>query len=74
MIDVSANEWHFVVVGGPNNGKCLRFRRNGETKTWKQDANRFRIPIKYGLRTYGAITEENEHNFHNIADCPNKSS
>lgn len=35
-------------------------RRNGATKTWKREPNRFRIPIKYGFRGYGEITETTE--------------
>lgn len=35
--------------------KC---RRNGKTKLWKTMPDRFRIPIKYGFRFYGAIDEE----------------
>lgn len=34
-----------------------KIRRNGKTQTWKRDANRVRIPFKYGMYGYGAITE-----------------
>ena len=34
-----------------------RIRRNGKTQTWKRDANRVRIPYKYGMYGYGVITE-----------------
>lgn len=37
----------------------LRSRRNGETKTWKKNPERFRIPIKIGLNGYSEITNEN---------------
>lgn len=36
-------------------GRYWQIRRNGQTKTWKRDPERFRIPFKCGLRTTGAI-------------------
>lgn len=42
-----------VAVG---NGKWWSIRRNGQTKTWKSQPGRIRIPYKYGFRGYGAIT------------------
>lgn len=38
-------------------GKWWQLRRNGATQTWKRDAARFRIPVKFGLKGYDAITE-----------------
>ena len=35
-------------------------RRNGSTKRWIKDADRFRIPIKAGIYVYGAITETSD--------------
>jgi hypothetical protein len=40
------------------NGKYWKVRRNGKTQTWKREPNRFRIPIKYGLKGYGEITQD----------------
>jgi hypothetical protein len=37
------------------NGNYWQLRRNGATKRWKRDPERFRIPIKFGLRNTGAI-------------------
>ena len=34
------------------------WRRNGKTKTWKKNPERFAIPVKYGLKTYSTITED----------------
>lgn len=34
-------------------------RRNGQTKTWKREPDRFRIPVKIGFRHYGAIEAHN---------------
>ncbi len=41
------------------NGKWWQIRRNGITITWKRagNAHRIRIPYKFGLYGYGAITE-----------------
>jgi hypothetical protein len=37
-------------------------RRNGRTKTWKTDPNRFEIPIKWKLRNTARINEKVELN------------
>lgn len=42
-----------------NNGNFWQVRRNGKTVTWKRDPDRFRIPIKLGLRNYGQIDQDN---------------
>lgn len=39
-------------------GKFWLARRNGATKTWKTDPNRFRIPIKYGFKEYATIEQD----------------
>lgn len=39
-----------------SNGNWWKVRRNGKTQTWKRDTNKFRIPVKVGLTTYGEIT------------------
>lgn len=51
---------------------CRRWRRNGKTKTWKRDLERYRLPIKHGLYTYDAITNANSYYFHLASECPNK--
>lgn len=45
---------------------CNRWRRNGQTKTWKAKANshRFQVPVKWGLYRYGYVTDLNEAEFH----------
>ena len=48
-------------------GTPQRFRRNGKTKTWKRQPERFEIPVKYGLYGYGYITENNANQF-NVAE------
>lgn len=44
------------------------WRRNGATQTWKRDPGRFRVPVKYGLYGYGAITDRAEA--HPADRCP----
>jgi len=36
-----------------------RWRVNGEVKRWKRDKDRIKIPVKYGLYTYGYIDNSN---------------
>lgn len=45
-----------------------RWRRNGQTQTWKKDLDRFRVPVKYGLYSYDAITNLNASYFHPTQD------
>lgn len=33
------------------------WRANGRVQTWKRDPERFRLPIKHGLRDYADITD-----------------
>jgi hypothetical protein len=40
-------------------GTRMRVRRNGRTKLWKTKPERFQIPVKHGLYSYGYITNEN---------------
>lgn len=57
---------------GPKGGVYIsrnEWRRNGANQTWKTDSTRFRIPIKYGMRSYDAITEWNVASFHAESDC-----
>lgn len=41
-----------------------RWRRNGKTKTWVTRPNEFRVPVKWGMFSYGYITESNAHEYH----------
>jgi hypothetical protein len=50
-------------------GKIYTWRRNGATQTWKTRPGHFRIPVKYGLKSYGQITHTEAHRFHAASDC-----
>lgn len=52
-------------------GKVYRWRRNGKTQTWKTRPGDFRVPIKYGLYSYGQLTHLEAHRFHTEDECPN---
>lgn len=39
------------------------WRANGKCKVWKRDKNRFQLPIKHGLYSYGYLTNDNAHLF-----------
>jgi hypothetical protein len=40
-----------------SNGSWYILRRNGRTKTWRRSAERFYIPVKWGMYGYGVIDE-----------------
>jgi hypothetical protein len=56
-------------VAGRIKSKCHNWRVNGKVKTWKRDESRFKVPIKFGLRGYAYLTENNAHMFHFEGDC-----
>ena len=47
------------VTAKNSDGSRLRARRNGKTKVWKRNPTNFKIPVKYGLRTYFYIQPYN---------------
>lgn len=58
---------------GPRGGEKVTmevWRRNGATKTWKTRPGEFRLPIKFGLRSYDAVTERDSHLLHLPSECP----
>jgi hypothetical protein len=71
-----ADEFHrgeCQITHGPRGGITETievWRRSGATKTWKRDPDRFRVPIKYGLRQSGYLTPENMDEFHTVRHCP----
>jgi hypothetical protein len=42
------------------NDKYWLCRRNGNTKRWKRDTDRFAIPLKCGLYVYNTITNDSD--------------
>ena len=72
----NCNEFHYgecSCIIGPRGGKTIkqeRWRRSGKTQRWKRDPVKFRIPIKWGLKTSYAIEPDNASNFHAAEDCP----
>jgi hypothetical protein len=73
---LTAHEFHFGTctrVIGPNGGikeHTEHWRRNGETQTWVRRPDDFRVPIKYGLKSYSQIYASDAPQFHTAADCP----
>lgn len=75
---ITESEYHengsCYLLAGPRGG--LKFhmtiwRRNGQTKRWKRQPERFKIPIKTGFRgPYDYLTESNLNDFHTRRDCP----
>lgn len=58
---------------GPKGGVTTHtevWRRNGDTKLWVTRPEDFRVPIKYGMRTYNYLTQDNAHLFHTPEKCP----
>lgn len=39
-----------------NDGTSRTAKVNGQVRTWKRDANRVEVPIKYGMYEYGTFT------------------
>lgn len=58
---------------GPRGGitvKVEEWRRNGATQTWKTRPNEWRIPVKYGMYSYGQIWHHDAETVHLPKDCP----
>lgn len=45
------------------NGSPQRWRVNGHVKVWKTQPERFSVPIKHGLYSYGYLDDSNCHLF-----------
>jgi hypothetical protein len=41
--------------GGPRFPRTELWRRNGATQTWATRPDDFRVPVKYGMRSYGQL-------------------
>lgn len=69
---MAASEFH-LDAGCRQGGKVYKVRRNGNTQRWKRQPERFRVPVKHGLYTYGDIDNYSMCNaelFHTAEDCP----
>ena len=70
------DEYHYgecTRTVGPRGGITERvtvWRRNGATRTWVRSPERFRVPVKHGMRDYTYVDETNAHLFHTADDCP----
>jgi hypothetical protein len=69
-MDMNNIEFHLYCPALTGNEKHYRYRRNGNTQTWKTRPDDFRIPVKYGLYEYGNMTQDNAVNFHLASECP----
>lgn len=74
---LTGTEFHYGLckeIRGPRGGLRRlvqeRWRKNGAMKLWKRDPERWEVPIKYGLRTYGRLTHRNAEEFHTWDECP----
>ena len=56
--------------GCQTTGKPQIWRRNGATQTWVTRPKDFRLPVKYGMYSYDAITPSNADSVHAPEDCP----
>ncbi len=45
---------HAKIIG--NRGDILNVKINGKVRTWKRDAARFEVPVKYGMYEYDTVT------------------
>lgn len=54
---VEHDHFHYYALGA---SKCYVWRRNGRTQEWKRDASRFRVPIKWGMYSYGALASHDD--------------
>ena len=63
---LTAQRFHYPVSGT----KCETWRRNGKTQVWKTRPDEFRVPVKFGLYGYDAITHKEFDLVHTEEDCP----
>ena len=50
-------------------GRIFRWRRSGQTKTWKTRPYEYRVPVKFGLFKNDALTTTDDAYFHAARDC-----
>lgn len=64
---LTLSTFHEVSTSDPT--KCRVWRRNGQPKTWAQ-SDRFRLPVKFGLRGYAYVDGSNIDKLYAREDCP----
>jgi len=75
-MDTSIVEFHWgycTRTVGPRGGiteRIDKWRRNGKCKLWITRPNEFKLPIKYGMKMCGYITNGCAGDFHTAEDCP----
>jgi hypothetical protein len=57
-----------TLQGQARNGKWYNLRRNGATKTWKRDPNRWSIPVKAGLRDCFRIDQDTTQQYLRVGE------
>lgn len=73
---LTEHEFHYGQCSktiGPRGGVTIRiecWRRNGQTKIWKTRPGEFKLPVKYGRRNYGSLTQHQAGYFHPASRCP----
>ncbi len=50
-------------------GECHRWRVNGKPKVWVRRPERVRVPLKHGLYSYDALTENQLEFVHLESEC-----
>lgn len=64
---MSVDRFHANATCHPH--KTYKWRRNGKTQTWKTRPGDFRVPVKFGLYSYSAITQDNADQWHTEGEC-----
>lgn len=62
----AALDGHSLYVAA-GQGRFYLARRNGQTKRWKREPDRFRLPIKYGFKSCAAIEHDTDRTLMRIA-------
>lgn len=58
---LTANRFYHRKLKYKGSDRPIEVRRMGRTKTWKRDPEKFRVPVKYGLRDSFYIDQNNAH-------------
>jgi hypothetical protein len=58
-IEYCSNHSHITALS--NQGTARTVKINGKVRTWKRDANRIEIPLKYGMYEYTIFTADDLH-------------